>query len=229
MDTVAKDVNILDKAFSFEEVNSYTINRIREVFKAREPGPMDFAKEYSVMVLLAEIDGKLSFVFEQRAFEMCSQPREVCFPGGSVEEGETPLEGALREVYEEIGLKSDEIEVIKEFDTIYGYGYFILHTFIGFAPSFDFDRLKPSKDEVHKVFAVSLEEMDRINPIELCGDVETVIPEDFPYEMLRIKEDYKWRNGKWEIPVYLLEEENQVVWGLTARIVKKFLASLKED
>ena len=50
----------------------------------------------------------------ERAHHMRSHPGQVSFPGGSLDEGETPREGALREAYEEIGLEPSEVEVFGE-------------------------------------------------------------------------------------------------------------------
>ncbi len=40
----------------------------------------------------------------ERAHHMRSHPGQVSFPGGSLDPGETPVQGALREAHEEIGL-----------------------------------------------------------------------------------------------------------------------------
>ena len=50
----------------------------------------------------------------ERAHHMRSHPGQVSFPGGSLDEGETPVEAALREAHEEIGLDPAEVEVFGE-------------------------------------------------------------------------------------------------------------------
>ena len=45
---------------------------------------------------------------------MRSHPGQVSFPGGSLDAGETPVEAALREAQEEIGLDPAEVEVFGE-------------------------------------------------------------------------------------------------------------------
>jgi 8-oxo-dGTP diphosphatase len=39
-------------------------------------------------------------------------PRRWCFPGGGVDPGEGPFEGALRELYEEAGLRLQEGDIV---------------------------------------------------------------------------------------------------------------------
>ena len=50
----------------------------------------------------------------ERNHHMRSHPGQVSFPGGSLDEGETPVEAALREAHEEIGLVPAEVEVFGE-------------------------------------------------------------------------------------------------------------------
>ena len=44
---------------------------------------------------------------------MRSHPGQVSFPGGSLDEGETPREAALREAYEEIGLQPAQVRGLR--------------------------------------------------------------------------------------------------------------------
>ena len=53
--------------------------------------------EFAVLAPLVRVDGETHLLFEVRALHMRRQPGEVCFPGGQIEEGETPLEAAVRE------------------------------------------------------------------------------------------------------------------------------------
>ena len=57
----------------------------------------------AVFMPLVEADGKLSLLFEVRS-KLIGQAGEVCFPGGRIEEGESPLDAAVRETMEELEL-----------------------------------------------------------------------------------------------------------------------------
>jgi 8-oxo-dGTP pyrophosphatase MutT (NUDIX family) len=48
----------------------------------------------------------------ERAHDLAVHPGQIAFPGGRIEAGETPLEAALREAHEEIGLSPDLVSPI---------------------------------------------------------------------------------------------------------------------
>lgn len=50
----------------------------------------------------------------ERAHDMRSHPGQVSFPGGSIDPGETPREAALREAWEEVGVRPEGVEVFAE-------------------------------------------------------------------------------------------------------------------
>lgn len=66
---------------------------------------------YSVLVIT---DPKTHAVLlTKRAAHMRTHPGELCFPGGKIELGEHPVETALRESFEEIGLCKDYVRIIE--------------------------------------------------------------------------------------------------------------------
>jgi 8-oxo-dGTP pyrophosphatase MutT (NUDIX family) len=60
--------------------------------------------------LLAAAD--LDVLLLERAHTLGSHPGQVAFPGGGIDEGETPIAAALREAEEETGLDSTGVEVL---------------------------------------------------------------------------------------------------------------------
>jgi 8-oxo-dGTP pyrophosphatase MutT (NUDIX family) len=58
----------------------------------------------AVLVPLVEREGGLTVLLTQRAVELKSHAGQISFPGGRLEEGESPQDAALREAREEIGL-----------------------------------------------------------------------------------------------------------------------------
>src|SRR5215510_11268528 len=71
-------------------------------------------------VLLLFVDGpdrdlgSGRLLLTERAHDMRSHPGQVSFPGGSIDPGETPREAALREAWEETGVRPEGVEVFAE-------------------------------------------------------------------------------------------------------------------
>lgn len=202
-----------------------TLERIREGFAHRKPGAIGRHRYFSVLVPLVEKDGKVYILYEVRSKTMATQPGEVCFPGGHVEEGEDPSQTALRETFEEIGIPRERIELIGPGNILYGYANFTLYTYLGVISYEDYCSAQLSKDEVDEIFLVKLTDLENNPPQVFRETVSAKIDEDFPYEKLNISRDYPWRAGKWDIPIY--DIDGRVIWGLTARITANLIEELR--
>lgn len=164
-------------------------------------------------------DGSLSLLFEVRSDKLKNQPGDICFPGGRIEAGETPLEAALREFEEETGIPASEVRIIAPFDTLYGFNNYTVYTFVAEIKESSLTKINVNKSEVEEFFTVPLgffkDNPPKVYEVDIVSDVA-----DFPYEETGISPNYKWRKSKNIIPVY--RRENRVIWGMTARIVKWF-------
>ncbi len=69
---------------------------------------------FAVMLPLIQVENELHILFEVRSFDLESQPGEVCFPGGKMEDFEHPSNTALRETMEELNLDQHQIKIIGE-------------------------------------------------------------------------------------------------------------------
>ncbi|HCS11709.1 MAG TPA: CoA pyrophosphatase, partial [Clostridiales bacterium] len=93
------------------------IENIKNKLKNIKPKPIDFDVSFAVLVPMIEIDGELNFIYEVRSNSI-TQPGEISFPGGRIEEGESPKEAAIRETSEELLLNKANIEIIAELNYV---------------------------------------------------------------------------------------------------------------
>lgn len=200
------------------------VSRIRDRLGARRPTLQGARGEFAVLVpLVARPDG-WHLLYEVRAAKLHHQPGEVCFPGGEMEPGETPVDAALRETREELGVAAEQIEILGELDFVLR-GRSIVYPVLAVIHIEDLSALTAGPDEVAEVFTVPLRWL-RDNPPEVYRRTVTVHPEDFPYEAVGVPSDYPWAPLDLEVPIY--RGLSHHLWGLTARITAHLAEWIEE-
>jgi 8-oxo-dGTP pyrophosphatase MutT (NUDIX family) len=110
-------------------------------------------KPAAVLVGVME-NAEPTLLLTQRTTTLSKHGGQIAFPGGRLDDGETPLQAALREAEEETGLASRYIEPLGYLD---GYltvtGYFIVPVVARILPGFTFT---PHAAEVDEIFDVPL-------------------------------------------------------------------------
>jgi len=108
----------------------------------------------AVLVPVVTRDRELSVLFTRRTAHLHDHAGQISFPGGRAESEETPLDTALRETEEEIGLHRQHVEILgtlNDYTTVTGYR---VTPVVGLLrPPFD---LAPDDFEVAEVFEVPL-------------------------------------------------------------------------
>ena len=180
-------------------------------------------KRASVAILLTEINGIPNIIFEVRGKNLREQPGDICFPGGKIDENETPKEAIIREIEEELGLYSENVEIIKELDTLIRYNGLIVHPFFGMVK--DLSEIKLSENEVEELFYVPIDYLINYNPINIQSKIKVERAENFPFHLIKQGRNYKFKDGKYSSLFY--QYKNYVIWGLTAQILNSFLKNIK--
>jgi 8-oxo-dGTP pyrophosphatase MutT (NUDIX family)/GNAT superfamily N-acetyltransferase len=156
----------------------------------------------AVLIALFEEDGEARVVLTRRSSSMRSHRGEVSFPGGRIETDETPVQAALREANEEVGLDPARAEVLGELMPLATMSSSSSITpFVAVLPGRP--DLRPNPDEVELAFDVAL--------ADLLADGA-------------FREE-RWDFPQWDDrPVYFFDLPADLIWGATARILHELLA-----
>lgn len=159
---------------------------------------VDFAtKDLRPAAVLAAVTERErpGFLLIHRPSNMRSHPGQVAFPGGKIDPGETPVEAALREAWEELGIHERDVQVIGTSD-IYrtGSGY-----------------------EITPVIAVVPPDLTlNPNPTEVAQWFEA--PVDFVFD----RDNHTVHSGFWQGRerryIEILWQQHRI-WGVTAGII----------
>jgi 8-oxo-dGTP pyrophosphatase MutT (NUDIX family) len=160
----------------------------------------------AVLIPLYEKQGHYYIVLSRRTENVKDHKGQISFPGGARDTGDrTLLHTAVRESREEIGLREEDIEVIGELDDeLTTTSNYIVTPFVAMIPwPYRFTR---NEDEVAEIIQIP---------------IEALMAED------KVKEGSEILDGqKIKSPIY--NYEGKIIWGATARILKKLLDIIGE-
>lgn len=174
--------------------------------------------KYAILIPWVETEFGDALLLEVRS-QLVKQPGEVCFPGGKAEPGESVNEAAVRETCEELGLKSDDIEVISELQPlIMGDGREVYPVSARLHIK-DIESLVLSKDEVAEVFLLPAKWLEENPPAHY--ELAAITDEELPEKLL----GYLTHYGEYRKTGHTdyLEYDGHGIWGLTARIIKNLI------
>lgn len=202
------------------------INEIKNKIENRIPKVLDIIGEYSVLLPLIKVDEEWNVIFELRSMNLNTQPGEISFPGGKLEEGESFQEAATRETIEELRIKKDNIEVIGELDYLVSPSDISIHCFLGVISGVNVDNINPNPEEVDHIFTVPLKHFLENEPKVYNLKLETKFNAEFPYNLIPRGKDYNFREVVNKVCFY--EYNDYIIWGYTAKMIKNFIELLKD-
>jgi len=175
----------------------------------------------AVIVPLLQRKGIVEIVFELRTRHLRRSPGEVGFPGGRVEAGESPWQAGLRELEEELGVRSDQVEYLGQLPEQQRRRDELIVPFVGRLAG-DVE-LKPDGIEVEEVFTLTLDHLLENDFQEARLTEQHTLSDDFPRAYLP--------GGRWDRKftrsVRYLIHGKYLIWGLSANILFQLLELIR--
>lgn len=159
----------------------------------------DGQRQASVLVPLI-LREEWRVLLTRRPLHMPTHPGQISFPGGRVESGETPCQGALRETHEEVGVAAEDVHLLGRLPSFNAASEFRVTPFIGVLnPAAE---IIPCASEVEETIEIPFSFfMNADNHVERKIEFEGVMHTlyDMPWPQ---KEDPSWH-----------------IWGMTAMML----------
>lgn len=191
-------------------VSDFSLSSIRALLGARvspvgvTSSPRSEERISAVMGLLAEGPLGAEILLTRRSKTMTNHRGEVSFPGGRVDEGESIVDAALRETWEEVGIPAHSVSVHAELSP--------LSTFV--SRSYIVPVVASIEDEVD--LRLNRAEVDRAFWVPLA---ELVREDTFLCEMWTF--DRAAESG--ERAMYFFYLDDETIWGATAHMLHELL------
>ena len=161
-------------------------------------------KQSSVLLLLFIENDELTACLIKRPPHMKHHAGQIALPGGRIEKGETAIETALRETYEEIGIQPKQIEILGSLSEFYvEVSRFQIHPFVGWLQK------KPE-------FIINCNEVERT----VLFPINKFKP---PFKRVELQT----LSGKLKVPC--IKFDGEIIWGATAMILSEFADILKHN
>lgn len=166
------------------------------------PSDKSRIKRSSVLLLLFQEENELIACLIKRPWHMKHHAGQIALPGGRMEEGETAVETALRETFEEIGVPQGKIQILGQLSKFY---------------------VEVSRFEIQPIVGW-LNQRPTVNLC--CNEVEKMVffpIRDFkpPHQEIQLETV----TGKLNVPSIKFEDE--IIWGATAMILSEFYDVIK--
>ena len=144
------------------------------------------------------------------------QPGEVCFPGGHIEAGESCMDTALRETYEELGIRPSSVNVLQRMEPEWHMEEKYVYPVLAEIDTFEPERLLLREEEVSEVFTIPFAWLLCHEPA--VYDVSDPESETLPVVLRKYLRNYKRGNDT----TFYWAYEQYGIWGLTARLLVRF-------
>ena len=172
---------------AFDETFRRLVEDRCAAFERQESAEADGLKHAAVAIALvaAEHDPQqAALLLTLRSPNLRSHGYQFALPGGRCDPGESPVEAALRELHEELGVEAgpeDVLGVLDDYPTRSGY---LITPIVVWTPGAAV--VTPNPDEVHQVFRIPLNDVAPIEAFSFGAIAES----DRPLVRLHILDDH---------------------------------------
>jgi 8-oxo-dGTP pyrophosphatase MutT (NUDIX family) len=161
------------------------------------------ARAAAVLVCLYPAEPGIAIPLTVRASTLARHAGQISLPGGATDPGETPVQAALREASEEVGIDPGTVRVLGQLTPIHVLvSGFTLHPVVGIT-------------DVRPAFQPAPGEVDEIVEVQL----------DHLRDASRIRTGTRQREGI-EVQYSYLDLGGHQVWGATAMVLGEFIQLL---
>tara|TARA_Y100001958_G_C21227905_1_gene553370 strand:+ start:1402 stop:2010 length:609 start_codon:yes stop_codon:yes gene_type:complete len=161
--------------------------------------------EASVLIPILTFKKDLEILLTKRSNNLKNHPGQIAFPGGKKDQiDSSPIETALRETQEEVGLNPKDVEIIASLPSH--------KTATGFV-------IKPYLGLINQPFSETLRQ----------GEVDEIFT--VPYEYILNEKNFSIQTRKWnesQRSYYVVPYGPYYVWGATARILLNLSRALSQ-
>jgi 8-oxo-dGTP pyrophosphatase MutT (NUDIX family) len=161
--------------------------------------------EASVLIPILTFKKDLEILLTKRSNNLKNHPGQIAFPGGKKDQSDrSPIETALRETQEEVGLNPKNVEIIASLPSH--------KTATGFV-------IKPYLGLINQPFSEALRQ----------GEVDEIFT--VPYEYILNEKNFSIHTRKWngsQRSYYVVPYGPYYIWGATARILLNLSRALSQ-
>ncbi|MDE0943067.1 MAG: CoA pyrophosphatase [Alphaproteobacteria bacterium] len=126
------------------------------------------------ITLVCDSNGEGAYVLTRRASRLNTHAGQFALPGGRIDDGETPIQGALRELREEVDLTLDEGDVLGLLDDYTTQSGYLITPIVVWGGTDA--TLKANPDEVAHIHRITFRELNRPDSPELVEIPESERP-----------------------------------------------------
>ncbi|MFV7790857.1 NUDIX hydrolase [Aliarcobacter lanthieri] len=191
----------------------------------------------SILIPIVKYKGEYHLLFQKRAKHI-RQGGDICFPGGGFDstKDKNYKDTVYRELYEELGIEKKDIEIFGQLDSYFTSIGVIIEPFVGKIRKKSIKSMKIDKNEVEKVLLIPLKFFEntkaevytlknQVVPYEIDENGKKI--EYFPTKSLGLPKIYHEPWGNKDYKVWVYKWKNEVIWGITAFLIKEFLKKFR--